>query len=129
MNRWQIVITPFILFYMQLIKSFGFALNGIKLCLKEPNFKIHLLLAVLAILLGFLLHISNMEWIVVLICITMVLAFEMLNTAIEHLCDIVSPAFNPVIKIIKDVSAAAVLVVALMAAVCGAVIFLPKLLF
>ncbi|MFZ4769707.1 MAG: diacylglycerol kinase family protein [Ferruginibacter sp.] len=114
---------------MRLIKSFGFAINGIKLCSKEPNFKIHLLLALLATMLGFLLHISNIEWLVVLICITLVLAFEMLNTAIEQLCNLISPAFNPVIKIIKDVSAAAVLVVALMAAICGAVIFLPKLLF
>ena len=114
---------------MRLIKSFGFAINGIKLCSKEPNFKIHLLLALLATMLGFLLHISNMEWLAVLICITLVLAFEMLNTATEQLCNLISPAFNPVIKIIKDVSAAAVLVVALMAAVCGAVIFLPKLLF
>ena len=46
-----------------------------------------------------------------------------------QLCNLISPAFNPVIKIIKDVSAAAVLVVALMASVCGAVIFLPKFLF
>ncbi len=114
---------------MRLIKSFGFAFNGIKLCLKEPNFKIHLLFALLATMLGFLLHISNMEWLAVLICITLVLAFEMLNTATEQLCNLISPAFNPVIKIIKDVSAAAVLVVALMAAVCGVVIFLPKLLF
>lgn len=114
---------------MRLIKSFGFAINGIKLCSKEPNFKIHLLLALLATMLGFLLHISNMEWLAVLICITLVLAFEMLNTAIEQLCNLISPAFNPVIKIIKDVSAAAVLVVALMAAICGVVIFLPKLLF
>lgn len=129
MNRWQIAITPLILFYMNLIKSFGFAFNGIKLCLKEPNFKIHLFCALLATILGFLLRISNIEWLVVLICITLVLAFEMLNTAIEHLCNVVSPTFNPVIKIIKDVSAAAVLVVALMATVCGAIIFIPKLLF
>ncbi len=112
---------------MRLIKSFGFAVSGIKYCLQEANFKIHIGLAVMAVVLGFILGISPTEWIVIAICIAAVLAFEMLNTAIERLCNIVYPGFNAGIKMVKDVSAGAVLLIAIMAAVCGAIIFVPKI--
>ena len=114
---------------MRLIKSFGFAINGLKSCLKEPNFKIHIGMAILSVILGFVLHISDMEWMVVIICIALVLAFEMLNTALEQMCNIIYPGFNPFVKIVKDVSASAVLIVAIMAVVCGAIIFIPKIFF
>lgn len=82
----------------------------------------------MAILLGIGLKISDTEWLLVVICISMVLAFEMLNTAIEHICNMVQPGFNNLIKIIKDVSAGAVLIIAVMAAICGAIIFIPKII-
>lgn len=113
---------------MRLVKSFGFALNGIRYCLREPNFKIHIGFSMLAILLGFLLHITSTEWIVVTTCSALVLAFEMVNTAIERLCNIVYPGFNKSIKIVKDVSAGAVLLIAMMAVICGAIIFIPKII-
>lgn len=128
MNRWQLFITPLILLNMRLVKSFGFALNGIKYCLQEPNFKIHIGFSVLAMLLGFLLDISSLEWIIVTLCIALVLASEMFNTAIERLSNIVYPGFSQAIKIVKDVSAAAVLLIAMMAVVCGSIIFIPKML-
>jgi diacylglycerol kinase len=128
MTRWQIIITPLIILKMRLIKSFGFAVNGIKFCLQEPNFKIHLGFALLATLLGFILNISLAEWALVALCIGLVLALEMINTAIEQLCNIVYPGFNPLIKMVKDVSAAAVLVVAIAAAICGFIIFIPKII-
>ena len=113
---------------MKIIRSFGFAWNGIKDCfLTQANFRIHLLLAVLAILLGILLHISKTEWLFVLLCIAIVLLAEMLNTAIEKLCDVVEKNFHPTIKLIKDISAGAVLVTALVSLITGIIIFLPKL--
>lgn len=114
---------------MRLIKSFGFALNGIKKCfISEPNFKIHFLLAVIAIILAFLFRVSTAEWIAVGFCIAFVIVMEMLNTAIEKLCDVVHPDFHPGIKKVKDIAAGAVLVAAVFSAVTGLIIFVPKII-
>ena len=113
----------------RLNRSIGFALDGIQSCFRqEPNFKIHVVFAVLVIGAGIFFKIANIEWIVIIICIGAVLAAELMNTAIEELCNIVQKQEHPVIKFIKDVSAAAVLIVAIASAICGAFIFIPKIL-
>ena len=58
----------------------------------------------------------------------LVLGLELLNTAVEHLCDTITKDFHPAIKIIKDASAAAVLIVAAGSVVTGIMIFLPKII-
>lgn len=114
----------------RLLKSFQWALYGLKYCIiKEKNFQLHCAAAVIAVGLGLFLHLTLAEWIAVIICITLVLAFEMVNTAIEQVCNIIHPAIHPSVKIIKDVSAGAVFLIAIMAAVCGAIIFIPKIIF
>ncbi|WP_336514421.1 diacylglycerol kinase family protein [Pollutibacter soli] len=108
--------------------AFRYAFNGLLLFFrKDTNGKIELLLALGVIVAGFLLKISSMEWIVLLICISIVLATEMLNTAIEKLCDLVEPNLHPVINQVKDISAAAVLLASVISAIVGIIIFLPKL--
>lgn len=112
----------------RLINSFKYAGQGLKHCIKkEKNFQLHCIVTVLAIVFGFLFNVSAAEWIVIVLSIGMVLAFELMNTAVEQVCNMVQPGFSPMVKIIKDVSAAAVFVVALMAVVCGAIIFIPKI--
>ena len=69
-----------------------------------------------------------MEWLVVVLCITVVLTLEMINTAIEKLCDVVQPDYHPQIKIIKDIAAGAVLIAALGSIIIGAIIFVPKII-
>ena len=113
----------------RLIKSFKYAGQGLKHCIrKEKNFQLHCIAGIMAILIGIVLKISDKEWILIVISIALVLAFEMVNTAIEHICNLIQPGFNSLIKIIKDVSAGAVLIIALMAAVCGSIIYIPKIL-
>lgn len=113
----------------RLIRSFGFAFNGFKSCtLKEANFKIHCFSSLLVIIAGFIFTISLTEWMLILICTGFVLCMEMMNTAIEQLCDVVHKEIHPAIRVIKDISAGAVLVSAIIAAICGAVIFIPKIL-
>lgn len=73
------------------------------------------------------LHVSVYEWIVLLGCIATVLAFEMINSAIEKLCNLVHPAYHPAVKVIKDISAGAVLWVSVFSGVIGVIIFLPKM--
>lgn len=110
-------------------KSIGFALNGIKECIKqETHFKVHLFFTLLAVIAGVLLKISDLEWLVVCICIAAVLATELINTAIEALCNIVHKEHHPGIKLVKDMAAAAVLITAVAAAISGGIIFIPKII-
>ena len=76
---------------------------------------------------GFYFHISPAEWTITGASIAIVLSAEMLNTAIEKLCDLVQPEVHPQIKIIKDLAAAAVLWLSIGSAIAGLVIFLPKI--
>ncbi len=110
-------------------KSFVYACSGIKEVFShEQNFKVHLLAAFLVVLFGLLLKASRLEWCVLFLAVALVLAAEMLNTAIEKLCDLTHPEQNETIRIVKDVSAGMVLVCAIGAACAGIVIFLPKLI-
>ncbi len=110
------------------ILSFWYAVNGIHRFFRcEYNGQIQLAAACTAIIAGFLLHIERLEWIVILLCCALVLALEMVNTAVEKVCDLVSTDYHPLIKIAKDVSAGAVLLSAFTSAVIGALIFIPKL--
>jgi len=114
---------------MKLIRSFGYASQGIRYAFKtQANFRIHLLLLILVCIAGFFFAITRMEWLLIIICSMMVLTFELMNTAIEYLCDTITKDLHPGIKIIKDVSAAAVLLAATGSAVTGLIIFLPKII-
>lgn len=111
------------------LKSFGYALNGFKVMFREEhNSRIHLVLAVLAVALGIILRISRPEWIFIAIVIGAVFTAELFNSAIENLCDHLSPGPAEKIKKVKDLSAAAVLVTAIVAVVTACLIFLPRIL-
>jgi diacylglycerol kinase len=109
--------------------SFTHAFKGLKgLWKNEHNLRIHIVLSLLAIGMGYYFQISTTEWIIVILLIGIVIAAEIFNSAIEHLADFVMPNMDNRIGKIKDLSAAAVLVVAFVAFIIGLVIFLPKLL-
>ncbi|MDB5191827.1 MAG: diacylglycerol kinase [Segetibacter sp.] len=111
------------------IKSFGFAFTGLFTFFRyERNGKIQLLAAVIATIAGGLFKISLHEWMWMCACIVTVLSFEMMNTAIEKICNMVQPEYHPAVKAIKDIAAAAVLLAAMASVVIGALIFLPKIL-
>ena len=110
------------------ILSFKYAFKGIwVVASSEVNFQIHLLAASAAVFLGFYLRNSAAEWLAVLLCFGLVMAAEALNSAIEKLVDLVSPGFNPAAGKIKDVAAGAVLITAIIAAIIGWIVFIPKL--
>jgi undecaprenol kinase len=114
---------------IKLLKSFAFAFNGIKICFaSETNFKIHIAIGLATILLGLGFGILYSEWIVICICIALVIAMEMINTAIEKLCDVVQTSFHPTIKKVKDIAAGAALIMAIASVIVGAIIFLPKII-
>jgi diacylglycerol kinase len=89
--------------------------------------RIHALAALLAIVAGFALSITAIEWCLIIGCIGLVFMAEVFNTAIETLTNLVSPEFNPLAGKTKDLAAGAVLIAAITAAVIGIIIFLPYL--
>jgi diacylglycerol kinase len=110
------------------ITSFRHALNGLKiLVLEEPNSRIHLFAAICTVIAGILLKVSFIEWIALVFAIGLVITLEIVNSAIENIADYVSPEKDDMIKKIKDLSAAGVLVSAITALIVGLIIFLPKI--
>lgn len=109
-------------------RSVRHAFRGIRYALfSERNFQLELLAAVLAIALAFLLPLSSLERAAVFLVIALVLPLEMLNTACERVMDMMKPGLHPYVKVVKDLSAGAVLIASLLAALIGAAIFLPHL--
>jgi diacylglycerol kinase (ATP) len=109
--------------------SFKYAFAGIRnLLVYEHNSRIHLLVAILASILGIVLHISPWQWAVLAIAIFGVFIAEIFNSAIEKLADVVSPGYHEEIKKVKDYCAAAVLLASILAVIAGIIIFLPELI-
>lgn len=109
--------------------SFKYAIEGIWTSFKtERNMKIHIFLMILVIIAGIILKINKSEWIICIILFAIVIGSELFNTSIETIVDMVMPEKNEKAKIAKDVSAGAVLVVAIGAAIIGLVIFVPRIL-
>lgn len=114
---------------MRVIKSFACAFDGLKDCiLHEKNFRIQYIIASVMIIAGIFFSISLTEWMIILLCFAVVLSFEIINSAIEKLCDLVCPDFNLTIKKVKDMSASAVLLAAIISFIIGCIIFLPKII-
>jgi diacylglycerol kinase (ATP) len=108
--------------------GFGFAIRGIVAAIRaEQNLRIHLVAAVCVIAGAWYYRVSVTEWAVLMVCIGSVIAAELINTAIERLVDLVSPGYDTRAGLIKDISAGAVLVTAIIAAVAGSIIFLPRI--
>lgn len=107
----------------------GNALRGIIDFFKlERNGRIQGVVTVAVLIAAGVFHLSSIEWIVVLLCICAVLGAEMINSALEHVCDLVQRDYHPLIKKIKDVSAGAVLVASVISVIIGLIIFIPKIL-
>jgi len=112
----------------KLLRSFGYAFKGLAYATKtQRNFRVHLVATVIAVAMGYALHISVNDWQWIILSITLVLVAELFNTAIEALTDLVSPEYNELAGHVKDVSAGAVTLAAVFALIMGLIIFLPKL--
>jgi diacylglycerol kinase (ATP) len=110
--------------------SFRYAFAGIKIFFSsQQNSWIHLLATVIVILLAVFFNISRLEAIALAFAIGFVWVAELFNTVIEKIMDFISIEKNPQIKIIKDISAAAVLLSALTAIVVGSIVFIPKIFY
>jgi diacylglycerol kinase (ATP) len=111
----------------RILRSFGYAFEGLGTLLRtQPNFVVHVLAACVAVCLGMILRLDLRDMALVVLTIALVLVVECVNTALETLCDLVSPGLHPLIKRAKDISAAAVLLAAMAAVAIAALLFLPR---
>ncbi len=111
------------------IKSANHAWRGLGILFKTThNFWGHIFFGILAIYLGFILNISNIEWVLLVFTIGLVIITEALNTAFEIDIDLTSPNYHPYARDTKDVAAAAVLLSVFVSIVVALIIFLPKIL-
>jgi len=77
--------------------------------------------------MGYIFNVSEIEWILILISIGGVISLEIINTSIENMADFIHDGIHPQIKIIKDLSAGAVLIFSIVAFFIGIIIFIPKI--
>ena len=111
------------------MRSFYYAFRGLLILFRsQKNARIHLFFFLLAICCGFLFKITAIEWSIILLCSSLVIAAEAVNTALERLADSVHPDHHVGIGESKDIAASAVLITAIAALSVGLIIFVPKLI-
>lgn len=112
-----------------LLNAFVHAFDGMFHFFKtDRNGKIHFVIAILISITGWYCHVSVTEWCILLLCMAIVISFEMINHALEKLSDAVHPEQHSLIKFAKDVAAAAVLWSTIISIIIGILILLPKLI-
>ena len=112
----------------KILESFNNAITGIIDTVRtERNMKIHLIAAVGILIVSFFFDISKFEFLILAVTITMVIAAELINTAIEAAIDMTTNYYHPLAKVAKNAAAGAVLVTAISAVLVGYVIFWDKL--
>lgn len=112
----------------QFIRSFGYAFEGLRYTLRtQRNFRVHLGFMLAVLILGLWLGITVLEWALLVVMVCAVLLAELFNTVIEVLVDMVQPTYHPLAKVIKDVSAGAVLISAMASVVVGLLVMGPDL--
>ena len=110
-------------------RTFGHAFRGIGSMLRtEANARFHLASAIIVIAGGLALDLPRIEWMILVLTMAAVLSLEAVNTAIEAICDAVSPDHNEEIGRAKDVAAGAVLIAAIAAVVIAVLVFGHRLL-
>lgn len=117
-------------FWRETFKSFNAAFVGFILVMRtQRNMRYHFLAALFIIILSIVLDVSRIELTILSITITLVLVMEMINTAAENIINIVKTRYHPLAKVVKDISAAAVLTCAINAVIVGYMIFSTKIHF
>ena len=108
----------------EFLKSFIYALHGIWSGIADQrNLKFQLAVAIVVVGAGFYLSIEPIEWCIILMCISLVISLELINTALENLVDLVTLERNPLAGKIKDIAAGAVLIASAISLIIGIIVF------
>jgi diacylglycerol kinase len=113
----------------RLLASFGYAFTGLRYAFRtQANLRIHLVISLIVSAIGLGVQLGPIEWAILIVTMMIVLATELMNTAIEATLDRVSVEQHPLAKVAKDTAAAAVLISASGAVLVGLLILGPRLL-
>lgn len=104
------------------------AWKGFLRLLKEDSIKFQLFIGVCVSVAGFVVGLTQTEFLIQTLAIAMVLGAESINTAIEEVADFIHPEFHTKIGLIKDIAAGAVFMVCIFAILIGLIIYLPYLI-
>ncbi len=109
--------------------SINYSMAGLRYAYKnEQSMTIHVSITAAIIILGILLDISRLEWIICIFLLGIIMATELINTALEAVVDLITQDYHPLAKIAKDTASAAVFVFSLVAVIIGGIIFIPHVL-
>ena len=115
-------------FIINRLKSVGYAFKGMLILVKtESSIKLQVFIAIVVTIAGFYFEISTTEWILQIAMIGLVMSIEGINTAVEYIADFIHPDHHPKIGLIKDISAGAVFIAAVVASIVGLFIYIPKI--
>ncbi len=115
-------------FIINRLKSVGYAFKGMLILVKtESSIKLQVFIAIVVTIAGFYFEISTTEWILQIAMIGLVMSIEGINTAVEYIADFIHPDHHPKIGLIKDISAGAVFIAAVVASIVGLIIYIPKI--
>ncbi len=116
--------------FKKLVKSFRCAFKGVGEVFKtEQNFRLHVFFAVVVLFFAVYFQIKVWQWALLLLLIAMVLILEMMNTIFERLSDMLKPRVHEYVREIKDIMSATVLIISLVSAIIGILIFWPYFFF
>lgn len=115
--------------FKRFLKSFKYSMQGLKYAYtNEQSMFIHSIVTILAVIMGFVFKISNLEWIITIFLLSTTASLELLNTAIEAVCDTVTTEYNPLVKIAKDTGSAAVFLTSMVGLIASLIIYIPKIM-
>ncbi|PLT30969.1 diacylglycerol kinase family protein [Peribacillus deserti] len=110
-------------------KSVSFAANGIYMALKtERNVRIHAVISVLVLIAGWILNLTQIEWLFIFLSIGVTISLELVNSALERAVDLATEEYHLLAKQAKDMAAGAVLFFSFISIIIGLVIFVPRLM-
>ncbi|MFY7899916.1 MAG: diacylglycerol kinase [Chitinophagaceae bacterium] len=110
-------------------RSITTACKGLRVFFRmERNGKVQLTIAVVTTIAAVIFETSIIEMMLLIGCYALVMSLEMINTAIEEICNIIQPNYHPSIKVIKDVAAAAVMCSSIASILIGCMMFIPKII-
>ena len=115
--------------FQRFLNSIKFSIDGlVNAYQNEQSLWLHAMCTIIIIILGFALKISFIQWTIIVIALVIVLAVELLNTAIEATVDLVTKEIHPLAKVAKDCGSAAAFVSSIMVFIICCFIFVPKII-
>ena len=115
--------------FRRFLNSWSYSMDGLKYAYRyEQSMLIHVFVTIAVVIVNILFKVEPIHWLISMMAIGMVLASELINTAIEAVVDMVTLEIHPLAKIAKDCGSAATFVLSVMAAIMGLVIYVPYII-